>query len=314
VLYGNANRTFTTRDITLKNCQPWLQDVAVADFNGDGINDLVVAEASDCKGNTPDTINVLVGNADGSYQPEQEVYSSSTSLALFSVLRGSRDAKPDFVVFDIARGNQYTPGILFENTTSGKFPACSAPNHYTGITLCAPTSTVGAGSPVKFSIGAANQTPGRKVEVWIDGKKMGAQLKPAFSYYSFLDASYNLAAGKHSVTVYSAGWDNLLESLSFPLTVGGSTCAPPSSPGLNVCSPINNSTDNSPALGWASGTVTGTIARMEVWVDGVKKSSTYGSNTLKTNISLPSGTHKFTYYIVNTAGQKWNQFVSATVP
>ena len=67
-------------------------------------------------------------------------------------------------------------------------------------------------------------------------------------------------------------------------------------------------------LAWASGTVTETIARMEVWVDGVKKSSTYGSNTLKTNISLPSGTHKFAYYIVNTAGQKWNQVVSAAVP
>jgi hypothetical protein len=50
------------------------------------------------------------------------------------------------------------------------------------------------------------------VEVWIDGNKMGEQLKPAFSYYTFLDASYNLAAGKHNVTVYSAGWDNLLES------------------------------------------------------------------------------------------------------
>jgi hypothetical protein len=67
-------------------------------------------------------------------------------------------------------------------------------------------------------------------------------------------------------------------------------------------------------LAWASGTVTGTIVRMEVWVDGMKKYSTYGSNTLKTSIALPSGTHKFTYYIVNTAGQKWSQVVSATAP
>lgn len=314
VLYGNANRTFTSRDITLKNCAPWLQDVAVADFNGDGVNDLVVAEASDCKGNTPDTISVLLGNADGTYQPEQVVYNSSNSLAFFSVLRGNRDTKPDFVVSEINTGTVASPWILFENTTAGNFPACSAPNHYTGITLCAPTSTVAAGSPVEFSIGAANQTQGRKLEVWIDGKKMGEQLKHAFSYYTFLDASYNLAAGKHSVTVYSAGWDNMIQSLTFPLAVGSSTCTPPSSPGLNVCSPINNSTDNSPVLAWASGTVTGTIARMEVWADGVKKYSTYGSSTLKTSIALPSGTHKFTYYIVNTAGQKWSQAVTAMVP
>jgi hypothetical protein len=53
---------------------------------------------------------------------------------------------------------------------------------------------------------------------------------------------------------------------------------------------------------------------MEVWVDGVKKYTTYGKNTLKTNISLGSGTHKLTYYIVNTAGQKWKQTVYCTVP
>ena len=148
-----------------------MQDVVVADFNGDGINDLVVAEASDCKGNTPDTINVRLGNADGSYQPEQEVYSSSTSLAFFSVLRGNQDAKPDFVLFYIASGNQYTPGILFENTTSGNFPACSAPNHYTGITLCAPTGTVAEGSPVKFSIAQPIKRKGAKWKSGLTGIK-----------------------------------------------------------------------------------------------------------------------------------------------
>jgi hypothetical protein len=45
--------------------------------------------------------------------------------------------------------------------------------------------------------------------------------------------------------------------------------------------------------------VTGSIARMEVWVDGVKKFSTFGSNTLKATIPLASGSHTFVYYIVN---------------
>ena len=59
---------------------------------------------------------------------------------------------------------------------------------------------------------------------------------------------------------------------------------------------------------------TGTVARMEVWVDGVKKHTTYGKNTLKANPLVASGTHKFVYYIVNTAGQKWKHTVYATVP
>ena len=87
----------------------------------------------------------------------------------------------------------------------------------------------------------------------------------------------------------------------------------PHSPGVNVCSPLNNATVNANVLAWASGTVTGTITRMEVWVDGVKKFSTFGSNTLKTNLSLSSGPHRFVFYIVNTAGLKWKTTVTATV-
>jgi FG-GAP-like repeat/Bacterial Ig domain len=318
LLYGTATRTFTPGTVTLKNCTDSGVPIAVSDFNGDGINDILVVEASDCKGTKPETVNVLLGNADGNYQPEQVVYTGTDTELLTqpTVLRANRDTKPDFLLLEQQPPTtaQPNPQILFENTTSANFPACDAPNRYDGITLCSPTSTVVSGSPVQFSIGAANQTAGRKVEVWIDGKKASEQLKHAFSYYSFLDASEQLSNGTHSVTVYSAGWDNLLESVTFPLTVGSASCTPPSSPGLNVCSPINNSTDNSPALAWASGTVTGTIARMEVWVDGVKKYSTYGSNSLKTNVSLASGTHQFSYYIVNTAGQKWNKIAYAMVP
>jgi hypothetical protein len=53
---------------------------------------------------------------------------------------------------------------------------------------------------------------------------------------------------------------------------------------------------------------------MEAWVDGVKKYSTFGSNTLSTSLSLASGSHRFSFYAVNTAGTKWNTVVNATVP
>jgi hypothetical protein len=313
VLYGNANRTFTKREITTANCDAWGFPPAAADLNGDGINDIAAVEASDCHGTRPDTLNVLLGNGNGTYQHEQEVYTGSgrATLSGTSVLRADRDSKPDLVLSEVSGS---TSNLLFQNTTIGDFPACNPPNRYTGITLCAPTSTVVGSSPVQFSIGAANQTPGRKVEVWVDGRKMGEQRKGAFSYYSFLDATHELSHGNHTVTVLSAGWDNMLQEFTFPLTVGGTTCAPPWTPGVNVCSPLNHATVNSPVLGWASGTVTGTVARMEVWVDGVKRYTTNGKNTLKTNITLGAGTHKFVYYIVNTAGHRWKQTVYATVP
>jgi hypothetical protein len=314
-LRGNSNRTFTAQDIPLSQCNAGNANAVAADFNGDGINDLAVLEASDCNGNQSYTVDVLLGKADGTYGPEQAVYTTSQVEVLggeLSVRRVNRDSKPDLQLTGIAFDN--TSGITFflTNTTPGNFPACSPPNRATGITLCSPTSEVAATSPVKFGVGAANQTPGRKVEVWIDGKKAGENLK-GWSHYSFLDAKYALAPGSHTVTVFSAGWDNLLEKLSFPLTVGSTVCPVPTALGLNVCSPLNNATVRGTVLVWASGTVTGTVARMEVWVDGVKKFSTFNSNKLKTKLSLASGTHTFVFYIVNTTGQKWQQTVSATM-
>jgi hypothetical protein len=312
VMYGNSNRTFTTQNIPLNQCTAGGGFVAVADFNGDGVKDLAVNEASDCQGTGPYTIDILPGNGDGTYGAEQPVYSSNYSGDLY-VFRGNQDTKPDIRFYGYLASNNNTEDAIFLNTSSGSgFPSCAAPNRAVGIALCSPTSEVAVSSPVTFSIGAANQTPGRKVEVWIDGHKQGESLA-GWSYDSFLNADYNVANGSHTVTIYSAGWDNLLQKVTFPLTVGSTGCAPPPSPGVNVCSPLPGARIGKSVLAWASGTVTGTIARMEVWVDGVKDYSTPGSDTLKTNLSLASGTHTFTYYIVNTAGQKWQTTVVATV-
>jgi hypothetical protein len=311
VKYGKSSRSFEGRDITIGSCNPNGYSPAIGDFNGDGINDIAVLEAADCKGSPPYSLDVLLGKSDGTYQTEQAIYSSSDNLWALDVLRVNRDSKSDLQLEDMATSSNTL--IQFSNTTAGNFPPCDPPDSSSGIIMCAPTSTVASSSPVQFSIGAANQTAGRKVEVWIDGKKVGQNGKGAFSYYNFLNNKFNLTSGSHLVTVYSAGWDNLLENLTFPLTVGANSCSAPNSPGVNVCSPLNSSRVSSPVLAWAAGTVTGKVARMEVWVDGVKKHSTFGSNTLKTHIMLASGPHAFTYYIVNQAGQKWKATVNAEV-
>jgi hypothetical protein len=81
---------------------------------------------------------------------------------------------------------------------------------------------------------------------------------------------------------------------------------------VHVCSPLNGSTVASPVHAQAAATVTGTIARMELWVNGVKKFTSF-SNSLNTQISLAAGTYQFAFVAVNTAGQKWSASVSATV-
>jgi hypothetical protein len=91
------------------------------------------------------------------------------------------------------------------------------------------------------------------------------------------------------------------------------TCSAPSSAGVHICAPASGSTVSSPVSVQAAATITGTISSMQLWVDGVKKDTVSGSKTLNTSVSLAAGTHRFAIIAINTAGQKWESAVSATV-
>jgi hypothetical protein len=91
------------------------------------------------------------------------------------------------------------------------------------------------------------------------------------------------------------------------------TCSAPGSPGVNICSPSSGSTVSSPVNVQAASAITGTLARVELWMDGVKKYTETSSNTLSTSLSLGAGTHRFTVIAVNTAGTKWQASSTATV-
>jgi Big-like domain-containing protein len=90
-------------------------------------------------------------------------------------------------------------------------------------------------------------------------------------------------------------------------------CSAPSSNGVHICAPTNDSTVSSPVTVKAASTVSGTIARMELWVDGVKKYTATSSKQLNITISLAAGSHRFSVFAVNTSGQKWQSVVTATV-
>lgn len=317
--WGHFNRTLTSQTVTLKNCTASGAPPVVADFNGDGKNDILVVEASDCKGDGPYTLNVMLGDGNGTFQPEQVVYSSSDWIAEWHVMRASQNSKPDVTLWQaqLVDGNEIADQVeeVLLNTTTGGFPSCAPSNfNSTGINVCSPTSTAGATSPVTFSFGGSSQTAGRDMELWIDGAKVDENLKQTYSHYSFLSATEALSTGEHTVTAYEVGWDFSLESTTFNLNVGSSTCPPPSSDGLNICSPVHDSTVGSPVLAIASGKVSGTMLRMEVWVDGVKEYSTFGSDTLKTSLTLVPGWHMFTFYAVNTEGELWSEATYAAVP
>ncbi|UWZ82780.1 FG-GAP repeat domain-containing protein [Occallatibacter riparius] len=314
---GNTNRTLTFQTINTPNGDCTRGGLQVADFNGDGLNDIAYTTMS-CSSttSTANDVRVLSATGKGVFGAETSIYSSAYGAIDLKAVKSTQGTRPDLVGTEYASQNasSYPPVNLYllENNTSGGFPGCGTTKQAEGIRVCSP-STASANSPVKFSISAAGPTPMRTVAVWADGTKLKEQLTHAFSNYSFLDQSISLGAGTHNITIYGTGWDNTLQKKSFSLTVGTSGCAAPSGYGVNVCSPVNGSTVHSPVQVTATAHIPGTLARMEIWANGVKKYTETTSTSLSTTVSLTAGTYQFDIYAVNTAGAKYETTVRATV-
>jgi Ca2+-binding RTX toxin-like protein len=65
ILMGNGDGTFQPQEVVSVGSNPY--DAVVADFNGDGIPDLAVANRSDS------TVSVMLGNGNGTFQPAMVV-------------------------------------------------------------------------------------------------------------------------------------------------------------------------------------------------------------------------------------------------
>ena len=215
VFYGNAARTWT-KSTTVATAHAAAEATA-ADVNGDGINDLIVREQG-CDTASDDCLGVLTRNSNGTYGPQQTVFTSA-ELNTLSVVRAVRNTKPDILTQSCAQSACSTiNSVILLNTTAGSFPSCEAPNAFEGINVCSPAAGGTVASPVSFKVGAAGQVVMRKVEVWADGKKLVEQLN-GYSNYTFLSKSLSLSKGSHQVAVFAAGWDNSLQKKAFTLNV-----------------------------------------------------------------------------------------------
>ncbi|MHB1937326.1 MAG: FG-GAP-like repeat-containing protein [Acidobacteriaceae bacterium] len=314
VYYGATDRKMQYASIPTTGCptNEGGDQIAVADFNGDGIPDIAFAE-NNCNYGSNTTMAILAGKGNNQFGPQTSVYTTANIIQPGTyALRGNRDTKADMVFSEDNSQSVFTIVTLL-NTTTGNFPTCDAPDAAVGINVCSPTPNGTASSPVNFAVGAAGDTPMQRVELWTDGKKTAQQFAGAFSHYSFLNTSVPLSAGSHRIVIFAAGTDNSLQEKVFTLNVGASSsCSAPSAPGVDICMPAGGSTVSSPVQVEASGTVAGTISHMELWVDGVKKDSAAGT-ALNTSISLAAGSHRFAVLALNTAGQKWENAVYATV-
>jgi FG-GAP-like repeat/FG-GAP repeat len=99
VLLGNGNGTFQTATIYSSGSPEWFSTpIVIADVNGDGKPDLVVANEGGDNGNGEGSAGVLLGNGNGTFQPVV-IYDSGGKWAdAITVADVNGDGKPDLVL------------------------------------------------------------------------------------------------------------------------------------------------------------------------------------------------------------------------
>lgn len=118
---GQSDRTLTSVKVPLENCTVSTAPPQVADFDGDGIPDIIVAEGP-CPGaaSGSNTLDFLKGNGDGTFQPEQVVYTTSDSIDEWFVMKPSSSGKPGLAVYQYQDVNDTVTNpeeLIFVNTT-----------------------------------------------------------------------------------------------------------------------------------------------------------------------------------------------------
>jgi hypothetical protein len=313
--YGQGDRTFASYSQTLPTAGYAAGTMPIADFNGDGLNDIVVMAQT----YTSSFLVFLLGTpSPGQFDVQTwnlpnppATNGLYTSLPVAGNFK-SIDEKPDWAII-VPSSSSDSNSIAYaglNGTVAQLWSDCPYPAAGNGISLCSPA--ISSGSTVNFNATAHSFGDLRKMEVWVDGTKLGEQYN-TWEGNAWFSLSTRLAPGLHSGTYYAADWDNTLLQYNFNFTVP-SSCNAPSLPGVQICAPATGSpTSSQSLLVQASANITGDLARMEIWVDSTKEYTETTSTSLSAAVIATPGTHQFTVFAVNTEGTVWSQAVAATV-
>jgi len=276
ILYGTDARTFVRKDLDTPGWK-----LGVADFNGDGRNDVVATFS-----NYPQSgIDVLLQQSDGTFAPPQQYVvtggGDSINLAIGDF---NGDRKPDIAVptefFPLPSGF----AVELKNTTPPTTPLLTALSPLDG-------ASVASSFWVRVDAASARRITG--MLVYVDGVTIYATTQ------SFVDAVLPLTSGTHRVTVRA--WNNIGQfgTYTASIHVVGSTSTVPL---LQVSSPGNDHLVPSPLWVRVNATSPAGIAGISVYVDNVARFATTAAFVDKT-FPVGTGIHFVTVRGWNSKGE-----------
>jgi hypothetical protein len=180
------------------------------------------------------------------------------------------------------------PAAAPNNTPYRGYGGCP-PHSQAGVAVCYPfiyPSVTFIDSPFQLiAAGTGGDGPVGNMQLWVDGRKIGQTSGNIF------DKPVTLPSGTHRLTVIEVDTTgHYVKSTPITFEIQGSTaaepCAPPGSPGVNVCFPSNCHTSPFTTIVAAGTGASGTVSRMELWKDGVKLANFPGA-FINTSLYLP---------------------------
>ncbi len=279
VYYSNGNGTFTATTVASTSTD----DVGVADINGDGNPDILIAGYQG--------VQVYTGNGNRTFT-DQGTYTSLPGGAA-QLGFGFFDNNSNAIGFAAPNESAYAdndPDDFYLVQNDNVQGDCAYPDT-PGVTFCQATQT-GDTAMVRGTARAATG-PVQHIELWANGKKMYQVFADEFN------ATLNVAPGTQ-ITAIEVEANGATKSAT--VTPTKAACSAPSSPGVTVCSPTQGEVTTSPVTFTAAGTgASGTVNHLELWVDGTKIGN-YSGATMNASVTLASGSHTATVIEVDSKG------------
>lgn len=129
----------------------------------------------------------------------------------------NHDGKPDVMLVSATENVHPQSADVLLNTRPRPNGTCQMPAPV-GIHACSPTPNQTVANPVQFAFSAASFYPVRKMEVWIDGKKL-SETYEVFANEGFASVKLTPSAGSHKVSLFAGGFDGTEQHTSYKITV-----------------------------------------------------------------------------------------------
>jgi FG-GAP-like repeat len=224
VFRGHYDRRFSYWFTAIPSSIPNVGQLsAVADFSGTGKWVLAGLWATYPTLSTPNNQMVYFLNAG---TPNVSIVTSPSPAGVAGWQTGpvvgdfNGDTKPGIAVNESSTLNSAasTLGVGVNDNPRGFYGACSYPSSGQGIHLCSPTAQTTHG-PITFEASANSFGQFRKIELWLDGVKLGED-HWIWGQSGYFDLYYpNPSPGTHNATIYAADIDNTLQRYDFTFIV-----------------------------------------------------------------------------------------------